>query len=174
MVFCSTSKSKCGAASSTWCPISVSRLPARSTASRESAQTGSPLKVLVISAIRIGLPRCWMALRKPIGGLRKKYGAPESGPEVTSRIAAVSRTLRLTRFSWVMPSLASARCGPAGLSPRLGLRPTRPLQAAGMRIDPPLSVAWAAGTMPLATAAAEPPLEPPAMRSSCQGLRVAP
>ncbi len=32
---------------------------------------------------------------------------------------------------------------------------------AGMRIEPPPSPACATGTMPLATAAAEPPLEPP-------------
>ena len=43
-----------------------------------------------------------------------------------------------------------------------------------MRIEPPLSVAWLAGTMPAATAAAAPPLEPPALRPSAQGLRVGP
>ena len=35
---------------------------------------------------------------------------------------------------------------------------------AGMRIEPPPSPACATGTMPLATAAAEPPLDPPALR----------
>ena len=45
------------------------------------------------------------------------------------------------------------------MRPRLGLSPTRPQHDAGMRIDPPPSLAWASGTMPLATAAAEPPLE---------------
>ena len=43
-----------------------------------------------------------------------------------------------------------------------------------MRIDPPPSLAWAAGTMPAATAAAAPPEEPPAMCSRSQGLRVCP
>ena len=43
-----------------------------------------------------------------------------------------------------------------------------------MRIDPPASFPWAMGTMPEATAAAEPPLEPPAVRSVSQGLRVGP
>ena len=43
-----------------------------------------------------------------------------------------------------------------------------------MRIEPPPSVACAKGTMPAATAAAAPPLEPPVDRSGLQGLRVAP
>ena len=43
-----------------------------------------------------------------------------------------------------------------------------------MRIEPPLSVACVAGKIPLATAAAAPPLEPPALCSVFQGLRVGP
>ena len=45
---------------------------------------------------------------------------------------------------------------------------------AGMRIEPPPSPACATGTMPLATAAAEPPLEPPELRVVSHGLRVGP
>ncbi len=43
-----------------------------------------------------------------------------------------------------------------------------------MRIEPPPSLACAIGTIPAATAAAEPPLEPPAVRPVSQGLRVGP
>ena len=43
-----------------------------------------------------------------------------------------------------------------------------------MRIEPPPSVACAIGAMPAATAAAEPPLEPPALRPRRQGFRVGP
>ena len=43
-----------------------------------------------------------------------------------------------------------------------------------MRIDPPPSLAWANGTMPAATAAADPPLEPPGVRDVSHGLRVGP
>ncbi len=43
-----------------------------------------------------------------------------------------------------------------------------------MRIEPPPSFAWATATMPLATAAAEPPLEPPVVRVVSHGLRVGP
>ena len=52
--------------------------------------------------------------------------------------------------------------------------PNRPQHAAGMRIDPPPSLAWAAGTMPAATAAAAPPDDPPALCSGFQGLWVWP
>ncbi len=52
--------------------------------------------------------------------------------------------------------------------------PTRPVNAAGMRVEPPPSLAVATGTRPAATAAAEPPLEPPGVRSSPHGLRVTP
>ncbi len=43
-----------------------------------------------------------------------------------------------------------------------------------MRMEPPPSPPWAMGTMRAATAAAEPPLEPPGVRERSQGLRVAP
>ncbi len=46
---------------------------------------------------------------------------------------------------------------------RVGLSPTIPQTAAGIRNDPPPSLPVAAGTIPDATAAAEPPLEPPAL-----------
>src|SRR6059058_182739 len=60
------------------------------------------------------------------------------------------------------------------IRPRWGLRPTSPQHAAGIRVEPPPSLAWAIGTIPLATAAALPPLEPPGVRSVSHGLRVAP
>ena len=60
------------------------------------------------------------------------------------------------------------------MRPRVGFSPKRPQAEAGMRIEPPPSVACASGTMPAATAAAEPPLEPPGARSWRHGLRVTP
>src|SRR5262249_3655809 len=47
-------------------------------------------------------------------------------------------------------------------------------KAAGIRIEQPKSVPCASGTMPLATAAAEPPDEPAGLRAGFHGLRVAP
>src|SRR5690606_28216598 len=43
---------------------------------------------------------------------------------------------------------------------------------AGMRIEPPPILPWAAATSPAATAAAAPPLEPPAVHPGRHGLRV--
>ncbi len=47
-----------------------------------------------------------------------------------------------------------------------------PHSPAGWRTEPPVSVPSASGASQAATAAAEPPLEPPGMRSRSQGLRV--
>src|SRR5215471_4394620 len=49
-----------------------------------------------------------------------------------------------------------------------------PHSAAGWRIDPPVSEPSASGVIPAATATAEPPLEPPGMRSRAQGFRAGP
>ena len=57
---------------------------------------------------------------------------------------------------------------------RVGFRPTRPQNAAGMRIDPPPSVPVASGAMPAASAAPLPPLEPPGDQSRAHGSRVSP
>ena len=58
--------------------------------------------------------------------------------------------------------------------PYVGFSPTTPQQAAGWRIDPPVSVPRAATHSSAATAAAEPPLEPPGTWESFQGFRLAP
>ncbi len=52
--------------------------------------------------------------------------------------------------------------------------PKRPVQAAGMRIDPPPSLACATAMTPAATAAEAPPDEPPDVRVTSHGLRVSP
>ena len=54
--------------------------------------------------------------------------------------------------------------------PRFGLKPNRPQHDAGILIEPPLAI----GTMCAATAAAEPPPEPPDEYRSNHGLRVGP
>src|SRR3569623_1409716 len=48
--------------------------------------------------------------------------------------------------------------------PYVGLMPVMPVSAAGWRIEPPVSVPVAPGAMRAATAAAEPPEEPPGTR----------
>ena len=52
--------------------------------------------------------------------------------------------------------------------------PTMPQNAAGIRIEQPKSVPCASGTMPVATATAEPPDEPAGLSAGFHGLRVAP
>src|SRR5215831_12984463 len=52
--------------------------------------------------------------------------------------------------------------------------PTHPQSAAGWRIDPPVSDPSASGVSPAATATADPPLEPPGIRSSAHGFRDGP
>ncbi len=102
------------------------------------------------------------------------YGSPGAGPWTASRIAAVSRTDLETTSSTVRPDMLSPMIGPSEIRCRVGLSPTRPHSLAGMRIEPPPSLACATGTMPDATAAAEPPLEPPVERVTSHGLRLGP
>ena len=60
------------------------------------------------------------------------------------------------------------------MSPKVGFRPTHPHSAAGMRTLPPVSLPVAAATSRAATAAADPPLDPPAIRDRSCGLCVVP
>ena len=58
--------------------------------------------------------------------------------------------------------------------PWVGLNPTSPQHAAGMRIDPAPSEAVAMPTAPAAISAAEPPEDPPVVCPRLSGLRVIP
>src|SRR5690349_24853286 len=58
--------------------------------------------------------------------------------------------------------------------PYVGLDPTVPVTAPGCRIEPPVSVPIASGASNAATAAADPPPEPPGIRSRSHGLWVGP
>jgi len=77
----------------------------------------------------------------------------------------------VTAPSVTPPAQASPVSGPWLTRPRVGFSPTTPHSLAGMRMDPPPSLACATATMPLATAAADPPDEPPAEWPGSQGLR---
>ena len=57
-------------------------------------------------------------------------------------------------------------------NPYVGFRPTTPQKAAGSLIEPPVSVPNAHGTIPAATAAAEPPEDPPGTLFKFQGFLV--
>ena len=58
--------------------------------------------------------------------------------------------------------------------PYVGFTPTTPQRAAGCLIDPPVSLPRARGENPAATAAAEPPDEPPGTHSKLCGFLVGP
>src|SRR5689334_6862154 len=89
-------------------------------------------------------------------------------------MTALSRTLMLTTWPQEKPPQPSPRSGPMGLRARVGFNPNTPHADAGIRIEPPPSLAWATGTIRAATAAAAPPEEPPEEWSRFQGFRVGP
>src|SRR5262249_57551628 len=62
----------------------------------------------------------------------------------------------------------------SGSSPYLGLSPTTPQYAAGIRTEPPVSVPRARSQTSAATNAADPPDDPPEVRDGSRGLRVSP
>src|SRR5947209_19340910 len=94
-----------------------------------------------------------------------------SGPAVASSSAALSRTERVTACSATSPLMTSPKLGPSGLRPRVGFIPKSPQHDAGMRIEPPPSLPCTIGTMPAATTAGDPPLEPQQSPEECQRER---
>ena len=89
-----------------------------------------------------------------------------------NRIAA-SRTLRVNVPTWSSEE-ANAISPKREIRPYVGLRPTTPHRAAGWRTEPPVSVPSAHTASLAATAAAEPPEDPPGTVSRFHGLRTGP
>ena len=58
--------------------------------------------------------------------------------------------------------------------PHVGLCPYKPQKCAGLRIEPPMSEPHSSPVIPAASAAAEPPDEPPGVRPRFHGLFVVP
>jgi len=61
-----------------------------------------------------------------------------------------------------------------GTNPYVGFNPTTPQHAAGMRIEPPVSVPSAASARPRTSAAADPPDEPPGVSAGKRGFGTTP
>src|SRR6185437_11831867 len=96
------------------------------------------------------------------------------GAQTASSSAALSRT-EVVRTCWTDSGYANpSPIDAPGTLPRDGLKPKRPHIEDGMRIDPPPSLPCATGTIPDATAAAEPPLDPPGECVVRHVLRVGP
>src|SRR6266852_4232272 len=105
-------------------------------------------------------------------------GATEIGdarlkPTIASSIIAASSAVRASGpCTW--PGSQASGIGQFGVSPGVGRIPTMPQNDAGIRIEQPKSVPCANGTMPVATATADPPDEPDGLNAGFQGLRVTP
>jgi hypothetical protein len=69
---------------------------------------------------------------------------------------------------------ASGKHPSSGTRSYVGLNPTTPHHAAGIRIEPPESLPSATSARPAASAAALPPLEPPASRPGAIGFGTVP
>src|SRR6266481_2598842 len=98
-------------------------------------------------------------------------GSARSYPDIAAITNAESTTLRLSGPTWSRDHDSDAT-PTREARPKVGLRPTVPHSAAGIRMDPPVSLPRATCTTALATAAPEPPLDPPGVRSGAQGLPV--
>ncbi len=96
-----------------------------------------------------------------------------SWPASTDRSVAASRTLRVN-VPTVSSDEANAMSPYRLMSPYVGFSPTTPQSDAGCRTEPPVSVPSAQTASPAATAAAEPPLEPPGTVSRSHGLWTGP
>src|ERR1019366_1048517 len=94
-------------------------------------------------------------------------------PVMASSIRARSETLRAIGPSTHSVSNAG-RPSPRGTTPGLGLIPTMAQKLAGILSEPPRQEPFASQTSCAANDAAAPPEEPPAVKSSFQGLRVTP
>ena len=96
-----------------------------------------------------------------------------SCPTRTSARRAQSSTLR-AKTPTVSRKGDCMRIPVRGIRPKLGFIPTIPQKAAGRITDPPVCVPMDKGTIPAATAAAEPCDEPPGVCAGLCGLRVLP
>src|SRR5579875_3214568 len=105
----------------------------------------------------------------PAGSGGWVYMSPGKLPAITSSSSAASATVRAMGPLVPRPT-RSGTSGPSEIRPRDGLIPNSPHTLLGMRIDPPPSLPWAAGARPAATAAAAPPLDPPADLDRSHGV----
>src|SRR5574342_810255 len=100
-------------------------------------------------------------------------GARSSGPATTESMSATSPTVRAMGPVTESESQASSS-GYFGTRPGEVRKPTTPQKAAGVLSDPPRSDPSQRGLMPVASATAEPPLDPPQVSAGFHGFRVAP
>src|SRR3954451_18800802 len=96
------------------------------------------------------------------------------GPPMTSIASRTSSTLLAMGPATSKSPRMAGNPFPRGTIPRDGFRPTRPVCAAGLRIEPPPSVQSATAPMLDETPATAPPLDPPGVKVAFHGLPVVP
>ena len=92
---------------------------------------------------------------------------------MASSISATSATFRAIG-PFIASVLKGSRRGPCGTTPGPGRNPTVDVKLVGIRMEPPWSLPVASQTCPAASAAAEPPEEPPGVSVVFQGFVVVP
>src|SRR5262245_13710643 len=98
-------------------------------------------------------------------------GEYSEGPAIAWRINATASAVRA--MGPVTDNVSHGQSvGYVGTRPTDGRNPVMPQNAAGIRRDPPRSVPSAKAIMPVARAAAPPPVEPPADLVVSHGFRV--
>ena len=138
-------------------------------ACRTSVETGAIPKS-VVKPTRI---RRVAAFNRTCGcsGRPKDVGSRPSRPDMTDSIKAMS-SRDLARMPCVDRVSHAKAFGARGMRPGVGRSANVPQKLAGVRTEPPRSVPWATVTIPDATAAADPPLDPPELRSRENGVTV--
>src|SRR2546423_5683877 len=117
-------------------------------------------------------PRSTPASRS-VTGRSAETGSRGSYPAIAVIATATSRTVRASGPGW--SSDQESGTAPNRLArPNVGLRPTQPQSAAGMRMLPPVSLPSAAYASLATTATADPPDEPPGIFVVSHGLRTSP
>src|SRR5215469_10498528 len=106
-------------------------------------------------------------------GNDREYGSLRSGPAMTASTVAASSVVS-AKIEMQSSERQAGTTPVVETRPRLGLRPTMLLRAAGTRPDPAVSVPSATGTSPAATATADPELEPPGISAGSSVLRGVP
>ena len=141
--------SRLGVPSSTWWPSSSQSLAASMTAATHSGSRGTPDGASVLNTMRSGSSSAPTSSRYGRRGAGAMNGSPGSPPAVASSRAAESRTEIVRACSERMPPRRARPWSRRGeeVRMRVGFRPNTPQQAAGTRIDPPLSLPLAIGAM---------------------------
>src|SRR5688572_23198632 len=96
-----------------------------------------------------------------------------SRPAIVPSTDAASRTVNPKTLTWSSED-PNATKPYRETRPYVGLIPTMPQSDAGCRTEPPVSEPSATGTIRAATAAAEPPDDPPGTRLVSHGFRTGP